>query len=105
MRMVTATFHGDPIDLDAPLNELAAAFPDRPIRLWIQPNFVWPKPGQRPVHRGWSGVSWSLQCPTVADAIALRQALEAFFVGVTEFGAEALMTAIRQALTAAQPRK
>lgn len=85
------TYSADAVDLDKPAYEAQAERPDRPIRLRIQPTLLRVRPGQTTGnHSSWSGVSWTLECPTAEDAIAVRKALQMFFAAVAQDGAETI---------------
>jgi hypothetical protein len=90
------TYSADAVDLDKPVYEAQTERPDRPIRLRIQPTLLRVNPGETVGnHRSWSGVSWTLECRTAEDALAVRDALQAFFAAISRHGAEA----VRKALT------
>lgn len=54
------------------------------IRIRIQPSILRRGLGQ---HRMWAGVSWTVNCTSVAEAVELRLALKAFFEAMTRDGA------------------
>ena len=53
------------------------------IRIRIQPSIFRRPLGQ---HRMWPGVSWTVDCRDTAEAIALREAMRAFFEAVVRVG-------------------
>jgi len=92
------TYSADAVDLDRPAYEAQAERPDRAIRLRLQPTLLRVKAGQTlGNHRSWSGVSWTLECQTAEEAIAVRLALEAFFGALGVHGADAVRTALTPA--------
>lgn len=94
-------YSADAVDLDKAALDAQAERPAHPIRLRIQPTLLRLRSGDAtPNHRSWSGVSWTLECPTAADAIAVREALQAFFAAVAYHGAGQIETA----LTATMPK-
>jgi hypothetical protein len=70
--------------LDEPILEAAAEQkPGETIRIRIQPSIFRRVLGQ---HRMWPGVSWTVDCKDPAEAVALREALRAFFEAVVRVG-------------------
>lgn len=57
------------------------------IRIRIQPSIYRRALGQ---HRMWQGVSWTLDCDTVEEAIALREGLRLFFDQIAADGPTAV---------------
>jgi hypothetical protein len=75
-------------DLDAPVLEAAAERPGEPIVVRVQPTIYRLRAGQRSGNQQvWTGVSWSARPKTVAEALALREALRLFFVAITKHSA------------------
>jgi hypothetical protein len=96
------TYSADVVDIDSPAFAAQAERPDRPLRLRIQPTLLRVLPGETTGnHRSWSGVSWTLECPTAADAIEVRNALQAFFEACAQHGA----SRVEHALTASLQKK
>jgi hypothetical protein len=96
------SYSADPTDIDRPAFEAQAERPDRPIRLRIQPTLLRVKPGGNlGNHRSWSGVSWTLECPTAEEVVTVRLALQAFFAALAKHGA----VAVEKALTASVVKK
>ena len=92
-------YSADVVDLDKPALDAQAERPGQTVRLRIQPTLVRLRPGDvTPNHRAWSGVSWSLECPTALDAIAVRQALQVFFQAIAQQGAEQIQTILTAAM-------
>ena len=92
------TYSANARDLDRPAFEAHAERPNRPIRLRLQPTLLRVKAGQTlGNHRSWSGVSWTLECQTAEEAIAVRLALEAFFAALGVHGAAAVEAALTPA--------
>lgn len=95
------TYSATSVDLDRPAFEAQAERPDRPLRLRVQPTLLRQAPGETTGnHRSWSGVSWSLECPTAEEAIGVRDALQAFFAAIAQHGS----LAVQKALTASAPK-
>lgn len=87
------TYSADVDHIDEPL-ELAArerTKPDEPIRIRLQPSLFRRQFGQ---HRFWPGVSWTVDCQDVAEAVSLREALRAFFEAVVRLGPARVMAAL-----------
>jgi hypothetical protein len=61
------------------------------IRIRVQPSIFRRTLGQ---HRMWAGVSWTVDCQTMAEAIALREAMRAFFEAAARIGPRELQTAL-----------
>lgn len=59
------------------------------IRIRIQPSIYRRALGQ---HRMWQGVSWTLDCQTVEEAIALRETMRLFFEQMAAVGPAAMAT-------------
>lgn len=83
------TYSAETVDLDAPAHLAAADRPGKPVRLRVQPTLL---RGEN--YQAWAGVSWTADCPTAADAIAVRDALRAFFLALEHYGAEAVQKAL-----------
>lgn len=88
--MLDVQYTADPLDLDKPAMDAHAERPDKPLRLRVQPTLL-RKSGD---HVAWKGVAWSVNCPTVADAIAVRHALELFFARLADTGVAAVEAAL-----------
>lgn len=74
------TYSADIEHIDEPLHAAADELKaGEPIRVRIQP-MLWRKTMAQ--HRSWAGVSWTVNCRTVDEAIALREALRAFFEAI-----------------------
>lgn len=92
------TYSADVDHIDEPL-ELAASErskPEEPIRIRLQPSIF--RPGLRQ-QRFWAGVSWTVDCQDVAEAVGLREALRCFFEAVQKHGPRAVMQALIDAPT------
>ncbi len=83
-------YSADAIDRDKAAYEAQADRADKIVRVRVQPQILRSDGGYWP----WKGVAWSVGCPTAEDAIALRQALEAFFIAVGKHGAAEVMRAL-----------
>ncbi len=83
---------GDPSRIDGPV-ELAASerLEGEPIRVRLQPSLFRRGLGQ---HRYWAGVSWTVDCRSVEEAVGLREALQAFFRALERAGTRALVVAL-----------
>lgn len=85
------SYAADTEQIDAAIREMAAEQVDGIVRLRVQPtvrrsgNYV-----------SWPGVSWLVTCQDADEAIAVREALRAFFVAVGQRGP----AAVTQLLTA-----
>lgn len=64
------------------------------IKIRVQPSIFRRTVAQ---HRMWPGVSWTVECSTVEEAIALREAMRTFFETVVQLGPEASQQAMEQA--------
>lgn len=74
-------------DLDQLVRDAAAERPGQPVRIRLQPTvYRQAADASRGQQAAWAGVSWNVECETPEEAIALRRALEAFFVGVATCG-------------------
>lgn len=67
-------YAGNRTDLDTILPIAQRARPGKPIRVRVQPTIF--RDGS---YHSWSGVAWRVDCGTLEEASALRQALQAFF--------------------------
>jgi len=84
MAMQTS-YSADVEHIDAPLEDAAnERQPGETIRIRLQPSLFRRQLGQ---HRMWKGVSWTVDCQDLAEAVALREALQAFFAAVARVGA------------------
>ncbi len=94
MRGQTMTFNlgGDPHRIDGPV-ELAALErrEGEPIRVRLQPSVFRRGLGQ---YRYWAGVSWTVDCRSVEEAVGLREALQAFFTALERGGVRAVVAAL-----------
>ena len=79
------SYSADVDGIDVPVQEAAAerVKPGEPIRIRIQPSIFRRKVAQ---HRMWPGVSWTLNCTTVEEAIELREAMRIFFDQCSKVG-------------------
>lgn len=93
------TYSKDVDRLDEPIQQAAAerTKAGETIRIRIQPSIFRRPLGQ---HRMWPGVSWTLDCSSAEEAIALREAMRLFFEQVAQVG-PAQMKADLEALTTA----
>lgn len=80
------SYSADVEHIDEPIETAARerTKPDESIRIRVQPSILRRGLGQ---HRMWAGVSWTVDCATVAEAIELRVALTAFFEALGRDGA------------------
>ena len=88
--MVNVAYSADLDHIDEPLYEAAGERPGQPVRIRLQPSVFRKLPGEQSQHRAWAGVSWTLDCRDVQEAIALREALRVFFEKVGQRGPEAV---------------
>jgi hypothetical protein len=79
------SYSADVDSIDEPVQAAAAerTKPEETIRIRIQPSIFRRPLGQ---HRMWPGVSWTLDCRTVDEAIALREAMRIFFEETARVG-------------------
>jgi hypothetical protein len=79
------TYSADVDRLDEPLYEAAKerTAETQPIRIRVQPAIY--RPGIQQ-HRMWPGVSWTLDCRTVEEAIAFRETMRVFFEQIALVG-------------------
>lgn len=101
MVAVDITYSADVLDLDAPAYEAAAERPDKPLRLRVQPTLLRQRAGDASGgnHQAWPGVSWTVECRDAEEAIAVRDALRAFFGALGAYGP----AAVQKALTVPAP--
>lgn len=80
------SYSADTEHIDEPIEAAAAerTAPDQTIRIRVQPSILRRGLGQ---HRMWAGVSWTVNCTSVAEAVELRVALTAFFEALGRDGA------------------
>lgn len=83
------SYSADVDHIDEPL-ELAAAErrEGEPLRIRLQPSIFRRGVSQ---HRMWPGVSWTVDCRDVAEAVALREGLRAFFEAMIREGPERII--------------
>jgi hypothetical protein len=81
------TYSADVDHIDEPIEEAAAERTQvgESIRIRVQPSIYRRVLGQ---HRMWAGVSWTIDCATVEEAVALREALRVFFEALARDGPE-----------------
>ena len=79
-------YSAETLDLDKAVEEAQAERPDKPIRVRLQPALL----RSDGAYVAWRGVAWSVACETPAEAIALRQALVAFFAAIGTHGIAAV---------------
>ncbi len=79
------TYSANMSQLDRPLKIAAKARVTdlEPIRIRLQPSLFRRDLGQ---HRHWTGLSWTVDCGDVAEAVGMREALQAFFVVLVQTG-------------------
>lgn len=85
-------YSADVENLDLPVQEAAAERPGKPIRVRIQPLLFRLREGETSStghYRAWNDVSWILECADVAETVAVREALRAFFDRLAIEGPEA----------------
>lgn len=75
------TYAADTEQIDVAVREIAAEQVDGTVRLRVQPTIR--KGGN---YVSWTGVSWLVTCADADEAIAVREALRAFFAAVQELG-------------------
>lgn len=88
------TYSADIDHIDDAVREAAQEAPGEAIRVRLQPTIL--RRGKDNQQRAWAGVSWNLSCPTVDEAIALREGLRAFFDAVAEDGIGAVLARLQQ---------
>lgn len=92
-------YSGTEIDLDQPAHEAELERPGQPVRLRVQPSILRKPAGAAGGHRAWPGVSWMIECRDAQEAIAVREALHAFFTALTQHGAAAVQRALTPGTT------
>jgi hypothetical protein len=88
------SYSADVPELDQFAIEAEQERPERPLRLRVQPTLLRQSSGEAGNHRGWPGVSWTLECQDAAEAIGVRKALEAFFTAIAQHGPGAVEKAL-----------
>lgn len=86
----------DAADDRRPVEQAAAERPGKPILIRVHPTIF--RGGQ---YHSWKGVHWKLEVDSPDEAVALRDALQAFFQAVSTAGPHA----VTDALHAAQHQK
>lgn len=74
---MNVTYSADIDHIDDPVRAAAEEAPGEPIKIRIQPSVL--RRGKDNQQRAWAGVSWNLEVGAVDEAVALREALRAFF--------------------------
>lgn len=90
-----SSFSADTLDLDQTVRDAAEERPGKTIRIRVQPSVLRTHPsgrGHDQQHQPWKHVRWILECETVEEAIALRQAMQDFFALVADHGAATVRT-------------
>jgi len=84
-----ATYSANVDQIDQPVIEAAAERTKvgETIRIRVQPSIFRRAIGQ---HRMWPGVSWTLDCASPEEAIALREAMRVFFAQTAQVGPVAM---------------
>ena len=79
------TYSANISQLDRPLKEAAGerTRSNEPIRIRLQPSLFRRALGQ---HRHWTGLSWTIDCGSVDEAVGMRKALQAFFEVLVQSG-------------------
>jgi hypothetical protein len=86
------SYSADVDHIDEPVQQAAEERkPGESIRIRLQPSIFRRPLGQ---HRMWPGVSWTVDCATVEEAIALREAMRAFFEAIVRDGPTAVILAL-----------
>lgn len=86
------SYSADVDHIDEPIIEAAGERKDgESIRVRVQPSIFRRLLGQ---HRMWAGVSWTIDCSTVDEAIALRQAMQGFFSAIVRVGPMRVLAAL-----------
>lgn len=89
--------------VDDGLRAVARAYPDKPIRIRIQPDLYTPTPDKKRngMYLAWRGVYWNLKCDTVEDAQGVRLVIGKALELLAQYGTENVLTALD---TVAGPR-
>lgn len=90
------TQYGQDRDDVQPLRDALAERPGRPIRLRLQPTIQRAAAAKRSQYQVWPDVSWTVDCDSVEEAVAFREALRAFFVAIAHEGADALTARLQR---------
>jgi hypothetical protein len=86
------SYSADVDHIDEPLQDAdAERKAGETIRIRVQPSLFRRTLGQ---HRMWAGVSWTVDCQTMDEAIALREAMRAFFEAAARIGPQRLQAAL-----------
>jgi hypothetical protein len=88
-------------DEDAQVYRIAEQRPDAPIRIRIQPDLYVQRDG-RALYMAWRQVFWRVECATPGEAIALKDALHAFFSCCLRSGADNVRMHLETLLTPIQ---
>lgn len=90
-------FARDLADPDQPIHDALKERPGKPLKIRIQPMILrTTAPGKSPQYVGWRDERWTLDCDSVAEAFAVRDAMRAFFETLGRLGP----SAVHQALSA-----
>ena len=87
-------YSGDVSQLDERVREAAAERPGQPVRLRVQPSM---RRGDGR-YTSWQGVVWRIDCPTAEDAIALKEAMRAFFTAAQTIGSARVSELLQRAI-------
>lgn len=88
------SYSADVDHIDEPIEAAAAERREgEPLRIRLQPSIFRRGVGQ---HRMWPGVSWTVDCKDVAEAVALREGLRAFFEAMVREGPARIIETLDQ---------
>ena len=84
--MVNVAYSADVDHIDEAPFEAQAERPEEPIRIRVQPGIFRKAAGAAGQYKSWLDVSWIMECQNAEEAIALREAMRAFFEAVGDRG-------------------
>lgn len=85
------SYSADIAHIDDAVRQAAAESEGGTVRIRLQPSLYRKGVGQ---HRDWAGVSWTIDCRDVHEAIALREGLRVFFEALGRAGPQAVIAAL-----------
>jgi hypothetical protein len=83
---------------DEAIKTAQALRPGRPIKIRVQPGIFSPdeRAARGGQYKAWPTVHWTVECDTVREALAVRDALRAFFIRLGTDGPKAVEGRLRR---------